>query len=408
MTEQVRCVNLDWLEIFVNEGGTPHDEEYFTRAGYIVQPREYGTRIYHQMFTLHDHDGNPLLEVRRLPKNPLMPTGASHIRLVNASCYRNDAADFLRSFLIQHDYLFERVSRADICLDLVKFDDNTLPRIFMQRYMRGKFSKLNQSNIHSHGSDRWTGRVWNSVSWGSPSSPISTKFYNKTLELYDPLTNSYAKPHIRWAWLNAGLIDDWNRCTLNGETQEIWRIEFSIKSAVKNWVTIELNGNSKNYYSIHNTLDMYDSREKLLTMFAALSQHYFHFKRYMMGVRKDKCPDRRLFSWHSKQNVVIPEHPDMISSRLPDSQLLKLIKMLRNYLDAGATFETREPANLLLQKLQQSAANQQLAWNITPEMRQAIQLIISRRTAGHPAPSVSAMLHELRELLHLHPDAAPF
>ena len=291
----VRCVNLDWLEVYCIERSGGMSANDFRQAGIQVNERDYGTRIYHSMFTLLDTDANPLLEVRRMPKNPLMPSGSCHIRLVNATCYRDDAVQVLKEFLNRFNYTLINVSRVDICLDLILFDDNTRPRVFMQRYMRGKFSKLNQANIHAHGSDRWTGRVWNSVSWGSPSSPISTKFYNKTLELYDPLTDSYGKPHIRWSWLQCGLIDDFNRCTLDGVTQEIWRIEFSIKSAVKNWVTIELNGDNKRYYSIRNSLEMYDSRDKLLTMFASLSEHYFHFKRYMMGVRKDKCPDRMLF-----------------------------------------------------------------------------------------------------------------
>ena len=210
----IRCVNLDWLEVYCIERNGGMSANDFRQAGIQVNERDYGTRIYHSMFTLLDTDANPLLEVRRLPKNPLMPSGSCHIRLVNATCYRDDAVQVLKEFLNRFNYTLINVSRVDICLDLILFDDNTRPRVFMQRYMRGKFSKLNQANIHAHGSDRWTGRVWNSVSWGSPSSPISTKFYNKTLELYDPLTDSYGKPHIRWSWLQCGLIDDFNRCTL--------------------------------------------------------------------------------------------------------------------------------------------------------------------------------------------------
>ena len=211
---QTRCVNLDWFEVFAIEPAEGGDMAYFRMQGFEVQPRDYGTRIYHEMFTLLNRDGNPFIEIRRRPKNPLMPNGACHIRFVNATCYLDNAADIMREFLDRYGYTFCNISRVDICLDLVLFDDNTRPRVFMQRYMRGKFSKVNQAAIHAHGNDRWTGRVWNSVSWGAPSSPISTKFYNKTLELYDPVTDSYGKPHIRYAWLNAGLIDDFDRCTL--------------------------------------------------------------------------------------------------------------------------------------------------------------------------------------------------
>lgn len=405
---QTRCINLDWFEVFAIEPNGGGDMPFFVSNGFFVDNRGYGTRIYHEMFTLIGSDGNPLLEIRRRPKNPLMPSGSCHIRLVNATCYRENAADIMRQFLNQYGYTFCNVSRADICLDFVLFDDNTRPRVFMQRYMRGKFSKVNQANIHAHGSDRWTGRVWNSVSWGSPSSPISTKFYNKTLELYDPSTDSYGKPHIRFAWLNAGLIDDFERCTLNNQAQEIWRVEFSIKSAVKNWVTIELDGNAKKYYSIRNNIDMYDSKEKLLTMFASLSQHYFHFKRYQMGVRKDRCPDRKLFQWNGNQPIYVVEHPDMVSSRTPDPLLLQLIHKLRVYIDVSATITTREPSIKLLQLLQRYAVTQEMSHPASFEERRALQLLLDARLHGEQSITYNALLDEIRKLMNIGDKVAIF
>lgn len=404
----VRCINIDWLEVFAlepKEGLTP---EYFRELGIMVQERDYGTRIYNSMFTIFDADGHPLLEIRRSPKNPLMPDGACHIRLVNRTCYLPNAVDIMRDFLHKYGYQFMNVSRIDICMDIKLFDDNTRPRVFMQRYMRGKFSKVNQANIHAHGSDRWTGRVWNSVSWGSPSSPIGTKFYNKTLELYDLKTDSFGKPHIRWSWLQAGLIDDFDRCKLKGEPQEIWRIEFSIKSSVKNWVTIELDGNHKKYYSIRNSLDMYDTKEKLLCMFASLAQHYFHFKRYEIGKRKDRCPDRKLFQFHGVQNIYQVEHADMISEKKPDPILLQLIRKLRIYIDHSATMTTREPAVKLLQLLQTNATFQEMERPWSKEEREAIQLLLKRRMEGDRLDTYATILAEIAQYLHINPLVAPF
>lgn len=403
-----RCVNLDWFEVFAIEPDGGADADFFRQRGIMVECREYGTRIYHEMFTIFNHDGNPLLEIRRNPKNPLMPDGSCHIRLVNATCYLDNAAAIMRDFLNAYGFEFCNISRADICLDLLLFDDNTRPRVFMQRYMRGKFSKVNQANIHAHGSDRWTGRVWNSVSWGSPSSPISTKFYNKTLELYDALTDSFGKPHIRYAWLNAGLIDNFDRCTLNGQQQEIWRIEFSIKSSVKNWVTIELDGNSKHYYSIRNNIEMYDAKEKLLCLFASLAQHYFHFKRYCMGVRKDRCPDRKLFTWAGPQQLYTVEHPDMVSAKTPDPILLQLIKKLKLYIDHSATSATRHESVRLLQLLEKYATTQEMSRSWSYEERKALQILLRRRMDGEMGDTYSVILREVSELLHINPKAAPF
>lgn len=403
-----RCINLDWLEVFCFEIGEPHDADYFRRAGFVVDVREYGTRIYNQMFTLMGNDGHPLLEVRRSPKSLLMPQQATHLRLVNRSCYFDNAADVMAVFIDRYDYTFQRISRVDICLDFVRFDDNTIPRVFMQRYMRGKFSKINQANIRAHGSDNWTGRVWNSVSWGSQSSMIGTKFYNKTLELYDPKTDSYGKPYIRHAWFNAGLIDNIDRCTLNNEEQEIWRVEFSIKSSVKRWSVIELDGKSKHYQSLHNTLDCYDCKPKLLTMFAALQQHYFHFKRYIMGQRKDRCPDRRLFNFNIAQTLVKPEHPETLSQRKPDAQLLVLIKNLRNYILVADSMEARHLSTQLLGLLEKLQLRQELENPASYRELIALQTLMQRRVNGEPNQTYESILAEVAEYLKLNEKTLPF
>ena len=403
-----RCINLDWLEVFCFEIGEPHDADFFRRAGFVVDVREYGTRIYNQMFTLMGDDGHPLLEVRRSPKSLLMPLQATHLRLVNRSCYFDNAADVMAQFIDRYDYTFQRISRVDICLDFVRFDDNTLPRVFMQRYMRGKFSKINQANIRAHGSDNWTGRVWNSVSWGSPSSMIGTKFYNKTLELYDPKTDSFGKPYIRHAWFEAGLIDNIDRCTLDGVEQEIWRVEFSIKSSVKRWSVIELDGKSKHYQSLHNTLDCYDCKDKLLTMFAALQQHYFHFKRYVMGQRKDRCPDRRLFNFNIAQTLVKPEHPETLSQRKPDAQLLVLIKNLRNYILVADSMEARHLSTQLLGLLEKLQLRQELENPASYRELIALQTLMQRRVNGEPNQTYESILAEVAEYLKLNEKTLPF
>lgn len=403
-----RCINLDWLEVFCFEIGEPHDADFFRRAGFVVDEREYGTRIYNQMFTLMGDDGHPLLEVRRSPKSLLMPQQATHLRLVNRSCYFDNAAEVMALFIERYDYKFQRISRVDICLDFVRFDDNTIPRVFMQRYMRNKFSKINQAEIYSHGADRWTGRVWNSVSWGSPSSMISTKFYNKTYELYDAKTDSFRKPYIRQSWFEAGLIDNIDRCTLDGVEQEIWRVEFSIKSSVKRWSVIELDGKSKHYQSLHNTLDCYDCKDKLLTMFAALQQHYFHFKRYVMGQRKDRCPDRRLFNFNIAQTLVKPEHPETLSQRKPDAQLLVLIKNLRNYILVADSMEARHLSTQLLGLLEKLQLRQELENPASYRELIALQTLMQRRVNGEPNQTYESILAEVAEYLKLNEKTLPF
>lgn len=366
-----RCINLDWLEVTALEPiDTPHDADYFRSCGWVVIEREYGTRVWGQMFTLEGTDHLPFLEVRRAPKSEIIAQNVCHLRLVNRVCYFPNAAQLMTQFIDDFGYVFQRICRVDICLDLERFDYGDYPRDFVRRFMQNKYSKINQANISAHGSDDWAGRVWNSLSWGSPSSDIGTKFYCKTLELYDPVTKHYAKPYIRQAWKESGLVDDPVNVTKskpNGEvyTPEIWRIEFSIRSSVKNWFLINLDGKPKKKQSIRNTLDMYDSREKMLILFASLAEHYFHFKhlikRYSFykeghtdgyAMRKDRCPDKLLFNWKSQVSIYKVAKDSVATSERVDTTLARLLNQLKQFRDTTHDVAIRKSASVIIEYLE--------------------------------------------------------
>ena len=302
----VRCVNIDWLEVHAREPFSARlDAMYYRHKGFRVEEREYGTRVYRQMFTIIGNNEEPLLEVRRDPASfglkGIHDFNECHIRLCNRTCYFDNAAAFLMHFLNTHGYTDVRISRIDLCLDFVKFDRGDDPQAFVRRFFRHKYAKINQGRISSHGEDTWSGQEWNSLSWGSRTSCVNTKLYNKTMELYDLKLDRYKKPYIREAWFKCGMIDDISRVTLNGEKVNVWRLEFSLTSAVKNWVKIELDGQPKKIQSLRNSLECYDSRDKLLMMFASLARHYFHFKIHEEGKRKDRCQDKVLFDFSGLQ-----------------------------------------------------------------------------------------------------------
>lgn len=416
----IRCVNLDWFELHALEPqNDPHDADYFRRAGLIVSEREYGTRVYRQMFTVHDTNGAPFIEVRRDPFSVgsigIHSTNECHLRLVNAACYLDDAVQRVQQFLDTYSYTLLRLTRVDICLDFERFDEGDDPAKFLRRYLQNRFAKINQGNITAHGSDRWDGQVWNSVSWGSPTSAIGTKFYNKTLEMYDPTTNTYKKPHIRWAWYLCGLIDDFHTCTKKTDdgvyTPQIWRVEFSIRSAVKRWFRIELNGHERKYQSIHNTPDMYDSRDKLLTMFAALSQHYFHFKHYETGKPKYECEDKILFNWKGIQTTYKVGRDDMQhllgDGRKQVRPMDSLLRKLREYRDTHFRKDIQDACQILIQAIQGETIKSDLRNPFSYEEMQMLQRALSMKTSGNKT-DVVVLMNEVKELLRLNDNTATF
>lgn len=415
-----RCVNLDWLEVHCLEPyGDPHDAEYFRRVGLTVMERDYGTRVYKEMFTVNDAQGNPFVEVRRAPYSTgyagIHDERECHLRLVNAACYLDNAADLMQQFIDTYHYEFNRITRVDICLDFERFDEGDDPAVFLSRYLRQVYSKINQGNITAHGADRWNGQVWNSVSWGSPTSAIGTKFYNKTMELYDPATGTYRKPHIRYAWLKCGLIDDFHKVLKRKNdgwyTPQIWRVEFSIRSSVKKWFAIELNGEAKHYQSIRNTLDMYDCREKLLTLFASLQQHYFHFKHYDKEQRKDRCPDKVLFRWSGLQVTYKVGRDDTLSilgegakqSRPYDT----LLNKLRLYQQEKPQKDIVEACQVIIRAIEGDYLRSDLRNPFSYHELLALQRALSMKASGDDT-DVVVLMQEVKNLLKLNDKTAIF
>ena len=324
-----RCVNIDWLEVYVLESNDryPCNANYYRRQGYLVKEREYGTRVYKEMFEITDDMGNPLLEIRRNPASGQadfqgLSEFSSHIRVPNWLLYQDNPIGFLREFLLKHDYIFKRIYRIDICYDFEYFDSGDQPARFARRYLQGVYRKINQCHLTAHGFDSWNGCNYNSLSWGSPSSMVSTKLYNKTLELKEAKND---KPWIKTAWMINDLID--NPCSMtkrdtNGKLYhpQIWRVEFSMKSEADGWIVWEMQNRKKvRKQTIPHRLEMFDSPDKVWRRFQNLAYHYFHFKHVeylgngvLMEVkdgrlersdlelrpqRKDRCADKPLFKW---------------------------------------------------------------------------------------------------------------
>lgn len=410
---KTRCINLDWLEVYCLESsiGYPHDAEYFRRAGWHVNEREYGTPTYKEMFTLFSYDNEePLIEVRRAPKAPrgyntggIMDPNACHIRLCNRTCYMEDAAGLLQRFLEENFFEYSRISRVDIALDFEKFDSGDDPQKFLQRYIKGQYAKINQARISMHGADRWDGRTWNSVKWGNENSMVSTKMYCKTLELLQVSD----KPYIRQAWYEAGLIDDWFDMTKHKEDgtvykPEIWRIEFSIKSSTKNWFVVEDPYSTKRKLkSIRHTLEQYRTRRQMLDVFFSLADHYFHFKKFAEGVRKDRCEDKVLFD--KKIPSVFYKVTHVATHEKQDKTLQRLLRMLRDYQSTIYDEEKRQACRMLIADIEYRARAQDLPNDTPIEELTLLRQVVAKRVMGSPN-TLSQDINIIKAMLDIETD----
>lgn len=422
-----RCVNIDWLEVYVLESNDryPCDAEYYRRNGYLVHEREYGTRVYKQMFEIVDSMGNPLLEIRREPAsgeadfNGLLPQ-SSHIRLPNWMLYQGNPVQFLRDFLLTHDYIFKRIYRIDICYDFEYFDSGDRPDRFARRYLEGKFRKINQCSLAAHGEDHWNDCKWNSLSWGSRTSMVSTKLYNKSLELKE---SKHDKPYIKTAWMLAGLIDNPTSMTKmdmkgNLYTPEIWRVEFSMKSSADGWLIIEnQRGKKMKKTRIPHKLSLFDSKDKLWSRFQDLAYHYFNFKyREFLGAprgvtefslskvdsgedrplkRKDRCRDKVLFHWDEDHVFTQLACAPAPSKRNNDDEILK--RRLQVYRLTHPQPNIRAACDEILKNIQSFDVLRYVPMGDNLEV-EALKIALRRRINGDEM-SVVEIIEEVKEIL---------
>ena len=317
---KIKCINLDWLSVYCLEPkGCVMNAAYYKKLGWSVEEREYGTPQYREKFTLMN-GRHPLLEIERNPYSLKQNGGifepeSCHIRLANRTLYQPNPVQQLTNFIIKYGYEYKGISRVDVCCDLTIFDNGMKPQDLANKYMKDKIWKVHQSKIDAHssdGDDSWripihlgahgretkTGRTWNSLKWGSPKSALSTKLYNKTLELE---TNT-GKFYIKDAWVKSGL------CELqkvryeyrNPKTKEIeirskqisvvpgtainqeipieeakkidvWRVEFSMNSEGRKWIDLGDN------HIVDLSLNAFDNLDSLAATFFTCSEWLFCF-----------------------------------------------------------------------------------------------------------------------------------
>lgn len=388
-----RCINIDWLEVHCLEPfDAPRTPEFFQRIGWDVSVRPYGTRFYTQMFTLLFPDGERFLEIRRAPSSSNSKSAAQFfepnsvsIRLCNRTCYFKGCAKMLQEFIDQYGFEFRRISRIDIALDFEKFDSGDDPQKFLHRYLNGAYSKINQGNIRAHGKDLWDGREWNSLAWGSPKSQIGTKFYCKSLEIRE----AKDKPYIRQAWASAGLVADFIQLTKLGADgtwykPTIWRVEFSIMSSVKRWFVMEHDelGNPKKQ-SVPNILPYYYSDTQLLNVFASLSSHYFHFKHFEAGQRKDRCRDKVLFKFTEQDQFYKIEK--MATERPKDRAVQLLINRLKAYRETHFDKAIRNAVDVLIDQLHEELLRKSAVRPYDADEVGILRQLIALRISNHAA-----------------------
>lgn len=286
------CINIDWFEVYTYEPVECYGAEWYETLGYKVAKRDYGTRVYAEMFTLIA-GGHPWLEVRRSPLSKksnggILPDRSCSLRLVNRACYDwapvADLYNFMRDLGFQYrDGQLCSITRADICVDFLDgtftVDGSSVScNDFIRDYLSGTWWKIGAAKIQAFGEEFKDGKHYHALKFGSPTSMVSTKLYNKTLEM----SQVKIKPWIVETWVAAGLLQN------EQDMATVWRLEFSVQGGADKWVT-ERNAGGE-LYGIPNTIDAWVNTSNYSSFIRGLCKHYFCFATKVDGQSKYRCP----------------------------------------------------------------------------------------------------------------------
>ena len=181
-----------------------------------------GNNIYKNRLMLFDEVGEKYLTVLWSPYSSLLDKHISSVQFANHWLYEVGGIQKCMSLLHQiFECQFNSISRVDLCCDFQPSDSQmaVIRQLqFGDCYVQGK----SEGSIFWHSSyfkDRLQQNA-HCLSWGSKSSEIKVKLYNKSREQGMELPTSLAeKPWI---------VDEWREAEF--DVTKVWRLEFSIMS----------------------------------------------------------------------------------------------------------------------------------------------------------------------------------
>lgn len=213
------CYSLDWLSYSALlprpvSGADFVDDAVRRRRGYVVHP---STRIYSDVVSIYKTPNcdSKLYTICANPRTPILPPSIVHVQLSNLMCY----ADYISAALAiaRHWRAYDlRVSRVDVACDFEQVEEFGDPADFIRAFVSGdvllrRFSKW---QVYGSGDDKRNDVT--GFAWGSRSSSVYSRLYNKRREMSD---TRQSKPYIFERWIRHGWKGD----------SDVWRLEFECK-----------------------------------------------------------------------------------------------------------------------------------------------------------------------------------
>lgn len=209
---------IDWLSFSVTM--LRPDDELKCPNGYRLENYD-GNNIFKKRAILFDNQGTKLITMLWQPHSSLLSKNLMTVQFSNEVLYFERERECITLLHQVCEHIFNSFSRLDVCLDFQVTDTQSaiIRKLFNgSMYVQGKA----EGSIFWHESE-YKGikaRAPHCLSWGSPTSKIRCKLYNKSRE-QNLLSEDKEpeKPYIVDIWKSAGF-----------DILRMWRLEFSLTS----------------------------------------------------------------------------------------------------------------------------------------------------------------------------------
>lgn len=281
------CINCDWLQYSVKLA-FPNDVELECPEGYRLEILPGNNIFRNRAILWRCSDSAKFLTLLWSPYSRKISSSIMTVQCANMLLYCGGIHESYRLLQEIVPCYFNSMGRIDICCDFVAGDAEL-------KVLRGLWDGSIYVQGKSEGSTFWhssnsdEGRFTHCMSWGSTSTEIKVKVYNKSREI----GISAANPDGEKPWI----VAEWKRAGF--DVEKVWRCEFSMKSAgLLGWLDKLI------------TLDDVCSHEWLSDVFLSLYNSRF-ICRKNMGLRKGhKNLDEKI------RLIVLPTTEESTSERL--------------------------------------------------------------------------------------------
>lgn len=209
-------INCDWLQYSVI---TEEDEpELLCPDGFRLELYP-GNNIFRNRALVFGPDGQKWLTLLWGPHSRILNPRLMTVQVANELLY-DDMIGWADSVLRQVvSCRWNSMGRLDVCCDFVC--TSRLWRVLRSLAAGSVYMcRKSEGSVFWHVSEADRSRVPHCLSWGSFSSEIRPKVYNKTYELNPDGGPDWDKPYIVNQWVGAGF-----------DVHKVWRCEFSLKSS---------------------------------------------------------------------------------------------------------------------------------------------------------------------------------